>query len=125
MSTWPPPWQSLGTRSFASGSVTSSGPPPEPGSMRPGGLGPQPPEQPADVARPAGDDEPGSTALTVHSQPDDQELDMDQLMTRWEEMMDAKADPLQILDTVWSNIDSEPVGAGGGNMRIYTGTAFP
>ena len=122
---WRPPRQQLGSRSFASGGVRSDGPPPEsPDRLPPGGLTPRPSDadQLADGAAPAGDaagTHAGSQAVTQYSQPDDQELDLDQLMERWEAMMDAKADPLQILDTVWSNIESEPVGNGDGDSRLH------
>lgn len=127
------PRQQQGARSFASGGVRSDGPPPEsPDRLSPGGLPPQPPEQtqPADGDPPAGAAagmQASSQAVTQYSQPDEQELDLDQLMERWEAMMDAKADPLQILDTVWSNIESEPVGDGDGRLhpesRIKISTA--
>ena len=122
-SAWRQPRQQPRTRSFASGGVRSDGPPPEsPDRLPPGGLTPQPPDQtqPADGAASAGDaagTQADSQAVTQYSQPDEQELDLDQLMERWEAMMDAKADPLQILDTVWSNIESEPVGDGDGRLH--------
>lgn len=53
--------------------------------------------------------QPGSGALTPASQPDRQEGDLDELLERWEAMMDADADPLEIMDHVWSSIEGEQV----------------
>lgn len=110
-----PQWQQRFARGFADGSSFPDGSPGQfTDSSQRHGTPPQPLHrmQPSDGREAADGDrswtQPGGGELTPHSQPSQQEGDIDELLERWEEMMDANADPMDILETVWSSTQDVP-----------------
>lgn len=102
-------------RGFADGASTSGGPPRQRsgGPAPPSGAGQQ---QYGSGQRSGGRGDspwqtPGGGELTPHSEPSQQEGEVDELLAKWEALMDVEANPLEVLDTVWSSLEGEQVSA--------------
>lgn len=107
-------------RGFADGTPTPGGLPREPsdGSAPPGAGAAgsqQGGSRHAASGRVAGGDAswqtPVGSELTSSSQPARQEGEVDDLLAKWEALMDAEADPMEVLDTICSGVEGQQVGS--------------